>query len=74
MVEASVFFGASQKLTSIFGGEWPSFHDAELTDVHLWRGDVKAGDWEDSNCVSHHDHPRSYLGSNTAGRGGRFGA
>ena len=48
MVEASVFFDAGQKLTSIFG-EWPSFHDAEVTDVHLWRGDVKAGDWDDSN-------------------------
>ena len=48
MVEASVFFDAGQKLTSIFG-EWPSFHDAEVTDVHLWRGGVKAGDWDDSN-------------------------
>jgi hypothetical protein len=49
MVEASVFFAASEKLTSVFGGEWPSFHDAEVTDVHLWRGDVKAGDWDDNN-------------------------
>ncbi len=48
MVEAAVFFGGSQKLTSIFG-EWPSFHDAEVTDVHMWRGNVKAGGWDDSN-------------------------
>jgi hypothetical protein len=30
----------SEKLTSIFG-YWPTFHDAEVLDVHLWRGDVK---------------------------------
>jgi hypothetical protein len=29
----------SEKLTSIFG-YWPSFHDAEIIDMHLWRGDV----------------------------------
>ena len=30
----------NEKLTSIFG-YWPSFHDAEVLDVHLWRGDVQ---------------------------------
>jgi hypothetical protein len=35
-------------LTSIFGC-WPSFHDAEVVEFHLWRGRVKAGDWDDSN-------------------------
>jgi hypothetical protein len=29
----------SEKLTRIFG-RWPSFHDAEVLDVSLWRGDV----------------------------------
>ena len=29
----------SEKLTKRFG-YWPSFHDAEVLDVHLWRGDV----------------------------------
>ncbi len=38
----------SQKLTAFFG-EWPSFHDAEIFDLHLWRGDVKPGDWDDRN-------------------------
>jgi hypothetical protein len=38
----------SQKLTALFGA-WPSFHDAEVVDLHLWRGDVKPGDWNDSN-------------------------
>jgi hypothetical protein len=27
-----------EKLTRIFG-RWPSFHDAEVVDLHLWRGD-----------------------------------
>ena len=38
----------SQKLTAIFG-RWPSFHDAEVIEFHLWRGDIKAGEWDDSN-------------------------
>jgi hypothetical protein len=29
----------SEMLTSIFGG-WPSFHDAEVTEIHLERGEV----------------------------------
>lgn len=29
-----------QLLTSIFG-HWPSFHDAEVVELSLWRGDVK---------------------------------
>jgi hypothetical protein len=38
----------SQKLTALCG-TWPSFHDAEVIDLHLWRGDVKPGDWDDRN-------------------------
>lgn len=36
----------SEKLTGIFGS-WPSFHDAEVLNLHLWRGDVDAerGRW-----------------------------
>jgi hypothetical protein len=30
----------SNKLIEIFG-YWPSFHDAEVIDLHLWRGDVE---------------------------------
>jgi immunity protein 50 of polymorphic toxin system len=30
---------ASERLTSIFG-YWPSFHDAEVIEFNLWRGDV----------------------------------
>lgn len=29
----------SERLTSIFGG-WPSFHDAEIAEIHLDRGEV----------------------------------
>lgn len=29
----------SNRLTEIFG-YWPTFHDAEVIDLHLWRGDV----------------------------------
>ena len=35
----------SQKLTDIFG-YWPSFHDAEVIELHFWRGDVDP----DRNC------------------------
>jgi hypothetical protein len=40
----------SQKLTKAFGN-WPSFHDAEVIDLHFWRGVVKPGDWDDSNVL-----------------------
>ncbi len=29
----------SERLTAIFG-YWPSFHDAEIVELRLWRGDV----------------------------------
>ena len=32
----------SENLTRIFG-YWPSFHDAEIIDLHLWRGEVDPG-------------------------------
>ena len=34
------FIEGSKKLTDIFG-YWPSFHDAEVIEVALWRGDVE---------------------------------
>jgi hypothetical protein len=33
------FIEGSEKLTKIFG-YWPTFHDAEVLDLHFWRGDV----------------------------------
>jgi hypothetical protein len=39
-----------ERLTRHFGG-WPSFHDAEVIDIHLWRGQMAPGDWDDSNMM-----------------------
>lgn len=38
----------SQKLMALFG-TWPSFHDAEVIDLHFWRGHVRPGDRDDAN-------------------------
>ena len=38
-----------EKLKRWFGGCWPSFHDAEVVELHYWRGEVAPGDWVDSN-------------------------
>ena len=39
MAEVESLIQGSDKLTSIFG-YWPSFHDAEVIELHFWRGDV----------------------------------
>jgi hypothetical protein len=39
MESVEAFVDGSERLTSIFG-YWPSFHDAEVLDFQLWRGDV----------------------------------
>ena len=31
---------SSEKLTTIFG-YWPSFHDAEVLELHFWRGNIQ---------------------------------
>lgn len=36
------FIQGSEKLLQIFG-DWPSFHDAEIINLHLWRGNVDPG-------------------------------
>ena len=46
---ASLIAG-SDKLTRIYGG-WPSFHDAEVIELHHWRGQVKPGDWDETNIM-----------------------
>ena len=40
MNEIEKFIEGSERLTSIFG-YWPSFHDAEVIEFNLWRGDVE---------------------------------
>jgi len=44
MGEIESLIQGSEKLTSVFDG-WPSFHDAEVVDLHIWRGEVKRGHW-----------------------------
>lgn len=39
MNEPAKLVEGSERLTSIFG-YWPSFHDAEVIEFNLWRGDV----------------------------------
>lgn len=48
MSDITLLIKGSEKLTRIYGG-WPSFHDAEVVDLYYWRGQVKPGDWDDSN-------------------------
>jgi hypothetical protein len=38
MSDIEKYIGGSEKLTTIFG-RWPSFHDAEVIDLHLREGD-----------------------------------
>ena len=47
MANIETLIDGSEKLTSIFG-RWPSFHDAEVVELHLWRGD----------SISERSHPR----------------
>jgi len=39
MSDPAAFVEQSSRLTDIFGA-WPSFHDAEVHSMDLWRGDV----------------------------------
>ncbi len=32
-------------------GGWPSFHDAEVIELHYWRGRMKPSGWDDSNVL-----------------------
>jgi len=38
----------AERLSSFYGA-WPNFHDAEVLELHLWRGHVYPGDWDDRN-------------------------
>lgn len=49
MLDPKVIVKNSEKLTSLFRGSWPEFHDAEIVDLHLWRGNVRPGNWDDRN-------------------------
>jgi hypothetical protein len=38
MANVETLIEGTEKLSRIFGS-WPSFHDAEIVELHLWRGD-----------------------------------
>ena len=40
MSDLARFVEHSERLTDVFGA-WPSFHDAEVVAIDLWRGDVR---------------------------------
>ncbi len=40
MASIESLIAGSEKLTKIFG-HWPSFHDAEVLDLHFARGNVE---------------------------------
>ena len=55
MTDPSSLVENSEKLSAFFG-EWPSFHDAEVVDLHLWRGMMFSGDgipgnWDPRNIL-----------------------
>src|ERR1700756_222033 len=47
MSDIASLIAGSEKLTQIFG-YWPSFHDAEVININLWRGhvDPDKGIWD----------------------------
>lgn len=49
MAEIDTIVKDSEKLTKLFGGRWPEFHDAEIEDMHFWRGKIWPGKWDDRN-------------------------
>jgi hypothetical protein len=50
MASIESLISGSEKLTRIYGA-WPSFHDAEVIELHHWRGQMKPGDWDDGNVM-----------------------
>jgi hypothetical protein len=48
MASIESYITGTKKLIEIVGC-WPSFHEAEVIDLSLWRGRVKPGDWDDRN-------------------------
>ena len=43
------FVDGTERLRAFYSGAWPSFHDAEIVEMHFWRGYVYPGDWDDRN-------------------------
>lgn len=47
-VDPLTVVSGNDALTAIYG-HWPSFHDAEVIELNLWRGFVKSGEWGSSS-------------------------
>lgn len=44
------FAANAEVLTSVFG-TWPSFHDAEIVELNIWRGHSVPGEWDASTIL-----------------------
>jgi Immunity protein 50 len=43
------FVESAERLGAFYSGAWPCLHDAEIVELHLWRGQAYPGDWDDRN-------------------------
>jgi Immunity protein 50 len=43
------FADGTERLRAFYSGAWPNFHDAEIVELHLWRGYIHPGEWDNSN-------------------------
>lgn len=43
------FVEGTEALRALYSGAWPCFHDAEVIEMHFWRGHVHPGDWDERN-------------------------
>jgi len=43
------FVDGTERLRAFYSGAWPCFHDAEIVEMHLWRGHVYPGEWDNRN-------------------------
>jgi hypothetical protein len=51
MADIESHIAGSQKLIEAHGG-WPSFHDAEVIELHFWRGYMNPkANWDDRNVL-----------------------
>jgi hypothetical protein len=46
-----LFVAGAERLRAFYSGTWPCFHDAEIVEMHLWRGHIYPGDWDDRNVL-----------------------
>jgi len=47
--DVEAYIDGAETLRGFYGGVWPNFHDAEVVELHLWRGHLYPGEWDDRN-------------------------